>query len=81
MSHTTHPVVIDLGKVKRRAAKKLKKAEGPLLDDVADAVQGAIEGMGSLPEGAVIVPVVVLFERKPKPSSLVFPLSIPGLTR
>jgi hypothetical protein len=82
MSNTvSRPVVIDLGKVKRRAAKRLKKGQGPLVSDVSEAVEAAVAGLGEAAEGAVIVPVVVLFERKPKRRKLVFPISIPGLTR
>ena len=80
MPETTRPVLIDLGKVKRKHAKQLKNGEGPLTADVSDAVQMAVAELGDLPAGAVIVPVVVLCERKPKSQKALFPLPF-ALTR
>ncbi len=68
------PIVIDLGKVKRKKAKALKKAEGPLMEEV-DAVLDELNANGTRElEGKTLVPVVVLYEKKPKKKKNIFNL-------
>lgn len=68
------PIVIDLGKVKRKKVKALKKAEGPLLEEV-EAVLDELNANGTRElEGKTLVPVVVLYEKKPKKKKNLFNL-------
>jgi hypothetical protein len=55
-------VVIDLGRQNRKKVKRLRKGEGPLMDDLTQAIQ-ELKSTGKL--GASATPVVVLVEKKP----------------
>lgn len=60
------PVVVDLGKVKRKHVKRLKRGEGKLADEVLDVLDEVVAELGDELEGATLVPVVMVYERKPK---------------
>ncbi len=60
------PVVVDLGKVKRKQVKRLKRGEGKLADEVLDVLDEVVEQLGDELEGASLVPVVLVYEKKPK---------------
>jgi hypothetical protein len=59
------PVVLDLGKVKRRLVRELKQGEGELMDDVAHAVEAVRSNMHAELKGKELVPIVIVYERKP----------------
>jgi hypothetical protein len=61
---TQAPIVVDLGKVKRKRIKQLKRGEGVLLDDVQEAVVRVRERLGEQATGKVLVPVVVVYRKK-----------------
>ncbi len=67
MDKTQHqtPVIVDLGKRKRKAIKDLKRGKGALLLEVEDAITHA---RSALPEGEqkAVIPVVVLYRKKRK---------------
>lgn len=67
------PIIIDLGKTSRKKAKQLKKGKGPLADQLALAIQQVKEQLGEEAGSGGILPVVALFEKKPRKKSL-FPL-------
>jgi hypothetical protein len=67
------PIVIDLGKRKRKRIKQLKEGRGPLAADVDAAMAEVVRQMGSSASGKEFVPVVVVFERKPKKSRVRMP--------
>ena len=60
------PIVIDLGKRKRKRIKQLKQGRGPLVADVDATMAELVRQMGAAAGGKEFVPVVVVFERKPK---------------
>lgn len=60
------PIVLDLGKVKRKQIKKLKRGTGPLLGEVHEAIAGVHQELAAEAEGKELVPVVLLYERKRK---------------
>jgi hypothetical protein len=63
----TQPVIIDLGKQKRRAVKNLKRGEGKLWDEVLDVVEEIKDLLGTEAEGKVLVPVILIYrERSPR---------------
>lgn len=64
-TQTATPIIIDLGKVNRKKAKQLKKGKGPLVRQVTLAIQQVEEQLGEKTDHGVL-PVVVLFEKKPK---------------
>jgi len=58
------PVVLDLGSTKKKFIKALKQGEGPLIDDVFNAVEAVRSNMGAELEGKVIVPLVIVYRKK-----------------
>lgn len=59
--HTPDPVIVDLGRRKRKVIKQLKEGIGPLADEVRAVAQAAAKQPG---EGADILPVVVLYRKR-----------------
>ena len=64
------PVIVDLGKRKRSAIKKLIKGEGDLVGEVNDCIE-ELKGSGAVSSNAQ--PVVVIIREKRKPRSLLWP--------
>ncbi len=62
----TVPIVLDLGKVKRKQVKKLKQGVGPLIGEVHEAIASVHQELVADADGKVLVPVVLLYERKRK---------------
>ena len=64
----TVPIVVDLGSRKKKRIKQLKRGEGPLVEEVYEAVEAVLDELGEPEEsaGRTIVPVVLLYRRKPK---------------
>ena len=60
--------MVDLGKVRRKQVKRLKRGEGKLADEVLDVLDEVSEELGEELEGTTLVPVVMIYERKPKKS-------------
>lgn len=60
-STASSPVIIDLGKHKRKQVKKLRRGEGKLLDDVNGAV-AELRTAGTL--GADVQPVIIVVREK-----------------
>lgn len=74
------PVIVDLGKQKSSKLKDLKKGKGELWDDVIGVIEEARDMLGEEAEGKVLIPIILLYEKKPKRSQLnklnklIFPL-------
>ena len=62
----SEPIIIDLGKQKRKQIKKLLKGRGKLLSEVESVVAEATSVLGEELEGKVILPLVLVYRRKPK---------------
>ena len=62
----TEPIIINLGKQKRKRIKKLLKGRGKLLDEVDDVVVEVASLLGEELEGKVILPLVLVYKKKPK---------------
>ena len=62
------PVVVDLGKVRRKHVKRLKRGEGKLADEIVDVMDEVVETLGDELADATLVPLVMIYERKPKKS-------------
>lgn len=60
------PIIVDLGKVKAKQIKRLKKGQGELMDEVVDVLDEVVEVLGEELEGKSLVPVVLLYESKKK---------------
>ena len=62
MALDVKPIIIDAGKQKRRRIKQLKVGEGPLADEVKATV-AHVRGAAATTQ---MIPVVVIYERRPK---------------
>jgi hypothetical protein len=60
------PIVVDLGKTKRKKIKKLKRGEGPLMEEVLDVLDEVAEQLGEELEGKAIVPIIMIYKKKGK---------------
>jgi hypothetical protein len=60
----TAPVIVSLGKKKKKAIKKLKRGKGGAMDEVMDVVEQVTEQLGDQAAGRIIVPVVVIYGKK-----------------
>ena len=77
-SEMTQPIIIDLGTEKPRKIKQLKKGKGELWDDVLSVVDETREMLGAEAEGKVLVPVILIYQKKSKRSTIekmIFPLA------
>ena len=68
------PVVVDLGKVKRKQVKALKRGEGPLLDTVDEVVAAVEQELADELDDCRVLPVVLVVERRPKRRRRLFEL-------
>lgn len=57
------PILIDLGRKKRKAVKKLRKGRGKLMDDIGEVI-AELKSEGAVAEGAQVVVVVVREKRR-----------------
>ena len=60
------PVIVDLGEVKRKHIKRLKRGEGRLTGEVLDIVDEVADVLADDLAGSTLVPIVLIYERKPK---------------
>jgi Family of unknown function (DUF6200) len=85
MEKTTDPVVVDLGKQKKRDINDLKNGCGPLMTEVDAAVERARGKLSDGDKNRPVVPVVVIYRKKGKRrgggSSLLSPLNPFGMFR
>ncbi len=71
------PIIVDMGKQKSSNLKDLKKGQGKLWDEVLGVVEEARDMLGEEAGGKVLLPVVIIYQKKPKRSRLekvMFPL-------
>ena len=71
-AQTIRPIIVDLGKVKRKKAKQLKKGEGPLMDQINDVIKEVQSQAGDQLPDSGPQPVIVLYEKKEKKSTFGF---------
>jgi hypothetical protein len=65
-TNTQTPVIVDLGKRKRKAIKDLKNGHGYLMEEVDQAVSRARSGLPEAEQNKPVVPVVILYRKKRK---------------
>lgn len=72
-SATSHaPIVVDIGKKRRKQIKQLREGRGKLMDEVNSLLQ-ELKTAGSISTSAQ--PVVIVVREKRKARSLVWPLA------
>ncbi len=62
----TEPIIIDLGKQKRKRIKRLMEGRGKLWFEVEDVIDEVGSMLGDELEGKTMVPLVLVYRRKPK---------------
>jgi len=60
------PIVIDMGKIRSKRIKQLQKGEGPLVQSVEAAIHSVREQLKGDLKGKELVPVVLVYRKKPK---------------
>jgi hypothetical protein len=74
-SEVTPPIIVSLGAEKQKRIKRLKRGQGPLMDEVTAAVDQARVGMGEQAAGKVFVPVVLIYRRRERRGPSLWPLA------
>jgi hypothetical protein len=78
MTEMAQPIIIDLGKQTSQHLKDLKEGEGELWDEVLDVVEEVKEMLGKEAEGKLMLPIIMLYEKKParpRIEKILFPLA------
>jgi hypothetical protein len=60
------PIVIDLGKEKKRRIKDLKRGQGKLMAEIAAVLNEVRASLGEEADGRQLVPVIVIYKQKKK---------------
>ena len=63
-AEVTAPVMVSLGKKKRKAVKRLKRGKGRLMKEVVDVLEQVQDKLGAQAEGKILVPVVIIYREK-----------------
>lgn len=62
----SQPIILDLGKQTRKRIKRLKKGRGKLWFEVENVIDEVSTTLGDEPGGKIIVPIILVYRRKPK---------------
>ena len=60
----TSPIIVSLGKKKKKVIKRLKRGKGRAMEEVMDVIDQVQENLGDDGAGKIIVPVVVVYRQK-----------------
>jgi hypothetical protein len=63
------PIIINLGKQRRKRIKDLKRSRGVLFEEVLETIAQVNGELGPEAAGKVLVPVVLIYRERPKRSS------------
>ena len=67
------PIVIDLGRQKKKRIKQLKRGRGKLVERVNEAIAQVRSALGAEAHGKEFIPVAVIFRREGKCRKGMFP--------
>lgn len=73
-AQVSRPIIVDLGKQRKKQIKRLKRGEGKLWDEVADVSQEVGLQLGEEAQDKVLVPIVMVYRKKAKKRKGVNPL-------
>ena len=60
------PLILDLGRTRRKEVQDLKRGRGKLLREVQDAIDEVTASLGDQAEGKQLIPVVLVYRRRPR---------------
>lgn len=63
-AEVTAPIIVSLGKKKKKAIKRLKRGKGSVMDEVMDVIDQVQANLGAQAEGKILVPVVIIYRQK-----------------
>ena len=66
------PIIIDLGKAKKKRVRRLKRGRGRLMDEVQDTLEEVRQRLGDQAKGKELVPVVMIYRKRRKRKGLLF---------
>ncbi len=58
------PIILSLGKKKKKQIKQLKRGKGRTMDEVLDVVEQVQANLGDQAAGKILVPIVVIYGKK-----------------
>jgi hypothetical protein len=67
------PIIVDLGKKKRKDIRRLKRGQGKLMDEVAETLTQVRNNLGPDADYKQLVPVVIVYRQKRKGGSGIVP--------
>jgi hypothetical protein len=62
----TEPIIINMGKQKRKRIKRLLSGRGKLWNEVEGVIEEVGTQLGEEIEGKTIVPLIIVYRRRPK---------------
>jgi hypothetical protein len=63
-SQVMTPIILSLGKKKKKQLKRLKKGKGRMMDEVLDVIEQVQANLGDQAADKILVPVVIIYRRK-----------------
>jgi hypothetical protein len=60
------PIILDLGKKKKRQLRDLKRGRGRLMDDVEETLEEVRANLGAQAQDKELVPVIMIYKKKSK---------------
>jgi hypothetical protein len=66
VENVSTPIVIDLGKERRKRIRQLKRGCGPLLEEIEEVLEHVKAGLGPDEQGKQLVPIIMVYRRKEK---------------
>ena len=81
LSSEITPIIMDLGKEKRKRIKDLKRGRGKLMAEIARVMNETQMSLGSDADGRELIPVVLIYKQKKrrKRGGLALPIPFPFL--
>jgi hypothetical protein len=67
-SSAVHPIVVDLGKQRRKRIKELKRGSGDLMEEVAVALEQVRSSLSEADRSRPLIPIVFIYRQKRKRS-------------
>jgi hypothetical protein len=58
------PVIVSLGKKKKKQIRRLKRGKGRTMDEVLDVIDQVQANLGDQAAGKILVPVVLIYRQK-----------------
>ena len=58
------PIVVSLGKKKKKEIRRLKRGKGRAMNEVLDVLDQVQEKLGADADGKILVPVIVVYRQK-----------------